>query len=218
VDKPNPTPGPTTKSTAEPAQQPNANTKSAVPDTPVRDSARLDSATVNVEQEVLNRFKQFYAAEKLRISERQRQAARESKAAKLNDLKKFSQNFKLRTPVPTEDPVLIPAQENTKQPKIAQKMSAVADTHALASMRLRLNQQFHADEKRRVSERQRQVARESKAVKLNDLKKFSQHFEVRTPVPEDLVPYLAKDETKQQEVVQKNLRDVQEKETKGSAA
>jgi hypothetical protein len=54
------------------------------------------------------------------------------------------------------------------------------------------------------------MARESKAVKLNDLKKFSLNFKLNTPVPQDLVPILAKDENKQQQIVDKALKAVQE--------
>jgi hypothetical protein len=61
-----------------------------------------------------------------------------------------------------------------------------------------------------MSERQRSIQRESKAVKLNDLKKFSQNFKLNTPVPQDLVPILAKDEVKQKVIVEKALRAVQE--------
>lgn len=61
-----------------------------------------------------------------------------------------------------------------------------------------------------MSERQRTLQRESKAVKLNDLKKFSQNFKLNTPVPSDLVPILAKDEAKQAQIVEKALKTVQE--------
>lgn len=70
--------------------------------------------------------------------------------------------------------------------------------------------QFSASEKLRMSERQRTIARENKAVKLNDLKKFSLMFKLSTPVPSDLVPILAKDENKQQAIVEKALKQVQE--------
>lgn len=70
--------------------------------------------------------------------------------------------------------------------------------------------QFSAAEKLRISDRQRTIARENKAVKLNDLKKFALNFKLSTPVPSDLVPILAKDETKQQAIVEKALRQAQE--------
>lgn len=70
--------------------------------------------------------------------------------------------------------------------------------------------QFSALEKMRVQERQRHVARQEKSVKLNELKKFAQHFKLNTPVPSDLVPILAKDKDKQDEIVEKALRNVEE--------
>ncbi|KAF2635826.1 PAB1 binding protein-like protein [Massarina eburnea CBS 473.64] len=87
---------------------------------PTRKPGRPENATANVEHDLLDSFKQFSAAEKLRMSERQRNIARESKAVKLNDLKKFSQNFKLNTPVPS-DLVPILAKDEGKQQLIVQK-------------------------------------------------------------------------------------------------
>jgi hypothetical protein len=87
---------------------------------PPRKTGRTDNATANVEHDLLDSFKQFSATEKLRVQERQRSMARESKAVKLNDLKKFSQNFKLNTPVPT-DLVPILAKDEGKQKHIVEK-------------------------------------------------------------------------------------------------
>ncbi|KAF2809728.1 uncharacterized protein BDZ99DRAFT_388593 [Mytilinidion resinicola] len=86
----------------------------------LRKVGRGDNATANVEHDLLDSFKQFSATEKLRVQERQRSMARESKAVKLNDLKKFSQNFKLNTPVPT-DLVPILAKDEGKQKHIVEK-------------------------------------------------------------------------------------------------
>ena len=69
---------------------------------------------------------------------------------------------------------------------------------------------FTATEKLRAQEHQRQAARHSKAVKLNDLKKFAQSFKLHTPVPKDLVSILAKDKVKQEKIVEKALRTVEE--------
>ncbi|KAF2759452.1 hypothetical protein EJ05DRAFT_484405 [Pseudovirgaria hyperparasitica] len=73
--------------------------------------------------------------------------------------------------------------------------------------------QFSSNEKFRIQEQQRSMARADKAVKLNDLKKFSEMFKLHTPVPQDLVPILAKDESKQQEIVEKALKNVNEAKT-----
>ena len=73
--------------------------------------------------------------------------------------------------------------------------------------------QFSAQEKLRMAERQRSKVHADKAVKLNDLKKFSQNFKLHTPVPSDLVPILAKEKTKQEEIVERALKNMQEVKT-----
>ena len=70
--------------------------------------------------------------------------------------------------------------------------------------------QFNQGEKMRIQDHQRKMARQDKAVKLNDLKKFAENFKLHTPVPQDLVPILAKEKSKQDEIVQKALQQVQE--------
>jgi hypothetical protein len=61
--------------------------------------------------------------------------------------------------------------------------------------------QFSAAERLRTSERQKAFARENKATKLNDLRKFSRNFMLNTPVPSDLLPILSKDEEKQRQIM-----------------
>jgi hypothetical protein len=108
------------KPVAEQSQKPSSALKSTVAAIPPRKTGRPHDATTNVEHDLLDSFKQFSAAEKLRMSERQRVIARENKAVKLNDLKKFAQNFKLSTPVPS-DLVPILAKDETKQQAIVEK-------------------------------------------------------------------------------------------------
>ncbi|KAF2846317.1 PAB1 binding protein-like protein [Plenodomus tracheiphilus IPT5] len=108
------------KPTTEQPQKPSSAIKSGVAAIPPRKAGRPHDATTNVEHDLLDSFKQFSAAEKLRMSERQRAFARENKAVKLNDLKKFAQNFKLSTPVPS-DLVPILAKDETKQQAIVEK-------------------------------------------------------------------------------------------------
>ncbi|KAF9693881.1 hypothetical protein EKO04_008543 [Ascochyta lentis] len=105
---------------SEPPQKPSSAAKPTIAAIPPRKSARPHDATTNVEHDLLDSFKAFSAAEKLRMSERQRTIARENKAVKLNDLKKFALNFKLSTPVPT-DLVPILAKDETKQAAIVEK-------------------------------------------------------------------------------------------------
>ncbi|KAK7555732.1 PAB1 binding protein-like protein [Phyllosticta citricarpa] len=71
--------------------------------------------------------------------------------------------------------------------------------------------QFSANEKMRLQERQRHAARHDKNVKLNDLKKFAANFNYSAPIPEDLIPILAKDPSKQQEIKQKSQKAAEER-------
>ena len=66
-------------------------------------------------------------------------------------------------------------------------------------------------EKSRVAEDRRKRVIHDKAIKLNDLKKFSTNFKLHTPVPKDLVPILAKDTAKQHEIVEKAQREAEQK-------
>lgn len=113
-------PAAASKPVAEQSTRPSASIKTTVAAIPPRRSDRPRDATTNVEHDLLDSFKQFSAAEKLRMTERQRTIARENKAVKLNDLKKFALNFKLSTPVPS-DLVPILAKDETKQQAIVEK-------------------------------------------------------------------------------------------------
>ncbi|KAL9586026.1 MAG: hypothetical protein Q9212_001171 [Teloschistes hypoglaucus] len=94
---------------------------------PIKTSKLGESATANVENEVLDSFRQFASNEKLRISNHHRQRATQDKAIKLNDLMKFSQNFKLLTPVP-KDLVPILAKDKSKQEAIIEKAQRNAES------------------------------------------------------------------------------------------
>lgn len=94
---------------------------------PAQKSAPAEGVTENIERKVLDSFKQFKYSERLRMEEqtrnkqeRKRETARQEKSVKLNDLKKFAQNFKLYTPVP-QDLVPILAKDKEKQELIVEK-------------------------------------------------------------------------------------------------
>ena len=108
------------KAVPDQSQKSSNATKTNIAAIPPRKTGRPHDATTNVEHDLLDSFKQFSAAEKLRMSERQRTIARENKAVKLNDLKKFALNFKLSTPVPS-DLVPILAKDENKQQAIVEK-------------------------------------------------------------------------------------------------
>lgn len=70
---------------------------------------------------------------------------------------------------------------------------------------------FKDSEKARINDqRQKQLGRD-RHVRLNELLKFSKSFKLDTPVPKDLVPILAKDPSKQEEIIEKAKRNHEEK-------
>lgn len=80
----------------------------------------VENASANVETEVLDHFRQFANNEKLKYQEHRRHQATQDRTIKLNELMKFSKNFKLGTPVP-KDLVPILAKDPGKQEKIIEK-------------------------------------------------------------------------------------------------
>ncbi|KAL5043642.1 hypothetical protein BDW71DRAFT_115795 [Aspergillus fruticulosus] len=74
----------------------------------------------NYENEVVDRFRIFANNERIKLDQRRRNQAAVDRSTKLNDLMKFSQNFKLATPVP-KDLVPILAKDPRKQEAIIQR-------------------------------------------------------------------------------------------------
>ncbi|KAI9760308.1 MAG: Bud site selection protein 6 [Chaenotheca gracillima] len=118
----------TIKGLAEPSQRSSAAASSTSQSGAVSPNAKKvgESATTNVENEVRDAFKQFASQEKMRVHERRRNQAKADKDIKLNDLMKFSQNFKLLTPVP-KDLVSILAKDKLRQEEIVEKARRNAD-------------------------------------------------------------------------------------------
>ncbi|KAF7588334.1 hypothetical protein BBP40_005862 [Aspergillus hancockii] len=85
-----------------------------------------ENATANVEAEVLDHFRQFANSEKQKMQERRRNQASYDRTIKLNELMKFSKNFKLATPVP-KDLVPILAKDPHKQEEIIQRAQLQAE-------------------------------------------------------------------------------------------
>ncbi|KAJ5379336.1 hypothetical protein N7509_012455 [Penicillium cosmopolitanum] len=99
-----------------------AKISSDAPGTSVKQRTVPENVTANVETEVLDHFRQFANSEKIKMQERRRNQASYDRTLKLNELMKFSQNFKLHTPVP-KDLVPILAKDRTKQESIINRVS-----------------------------------------------------------------------------------------------
>ncbi|KAF3924319.1 hypothetical protein ABW21_db0208378 [Orbilia brochopaga] len=97
-----------------------------------------------------------------------------------------------------------------KAPEASQQPNPGSDATALGTSDNPLRrvkdafQQFTNTERERLEKRRQAMAKKDKDVKLQDLKKFAQSFKLNTPVPQDLVPILAKDKAKQDEIIEKS--------------
>ena len=120
-----PTAGKPGEKSAPPNQAVKPTVPAAIPPTP-RAANNEGGATATVEKDVHAAFREFNKSEKLRVQEQQRSLARRDKAVKLNDLKKFAQNFKLTTEVPA-DLLPILARDEVKQREIKEKAKKHAE-------------------------------------------------------------------------------------------
>jgi hypothetical protein len=128
---PKPAAKPAEKTAAQaPAPKPSVHT----PIPSARTANKEGGATATVEKDVHEAFKEFNKAEKLRVQEHQRSVARRDKVVKLNDLRKFAENFKLHTEVPT-DLLPILARDELKQRAIKDKAKKHAEETKLTPPR-----------------------------------------------------------------------------------
>lgn len=77
--------------------------------------------------------------------------------------------------------------------------------------------QFANNEKAKVQERRQNQASYDRTIKLNELMKFAQNFKLNTPVPKDLIPILAKDRSRQQQIVDRAQQQADDKVTAKTA-
>ena len=117
---------------AEQAPRPAASSKdgSSDVDEQASNKALSQGPTENVEAKVLHQFRQFADIEKQRVIERRKAQANQDRAAKLNELLRFSKTFKLKTPIPN-DLIGILAKDPAKQEAIVER--AHKESHESAS-------------------------------------------------------------------------------------
>lgn len=97
------------------------------------------------------------------------------------------------------------------------EVTATGQTEEPIKATLDAFKQFSANEKLRLKQQQealRNTKRQEKNVKLNDLKKFAANFKLKSRVPDDLVPILAKDHDKQVEIQKKAEQAAKEAESR----
>lgn len=130
------------------------------------------------------------------------QAAQEKQAQPKQTAPKVAAEAEQK-PVPDK-----PASTAVSAPKRAAAENATAnvETEVLDHFR-----QFANSEKQKMQERRRNQASYDRTIKLNELMKFSNSFKLATPVPKDLIPILAKDPHKQEEIIHKAQHQTEEK-------
>ncbi|KAL4877154.1 hypothetical protein BJY04DRAFT_230841 [Aspergillus karnatakaensis] len=109
---------------------------------------------------------------------------------------------------PTPAITVGPAADTKASPPKASSTTPAAAKGATDRFRI-----FASNEKLKFQERRRNQATYDRTIKLNELMKFSQNFKLATPVPKDLVPILAKDPHKQEEIIQRAQLNAEEKKT-----
>ena len=108
---------------ATPANTPASASRTA---SPAVKAEAVSNATATVERDVSAAFKGFAAQQRKNVDQMRSQKAKNDKEIKLNDLKKFADNFKLNTPVPS-DLVGIIAKDPVKQKEILEKAKRNAE-------------------------------------------------------------------------------------------
>lgn len=87
---------------------------------------------------------------------------------------------------------------NDAAPTSVSKTANAIETDIMARFK-----QFATNERDRLSVKKAATFKKEKDGRLQDLLAFSKDFKLSTPVPEDLIPILAKDKAKQEAIVQK---------------
>ncbi|KAF8638303.1 hypothetical protein AX17_002323 [Amanita inopinata Kibby_2008] len=111
---------------------------------------------------------------------------------------------KTSTPVPVSSaaPPSGTASTTPAQPSVAPSNKPPADP--LPAFR-----NFVVSEKQRLTQKRQALVRSEMDKKISELVKFGQSFKLNKPIPEDLVPILAKDEEKQRAIREKANEDAQ---------
>lgn len=120
---PAPIPQPAERKASDPAAEKTAPAASAESQKPATEVKKKENTTEDRVRDTADAFKAFANNEKLRLrglQEAKRNSAKQEKNVKLNDLKKFAANFKLKSRVP-DDLVPILAKDREKQLEIQSK-------------------------------------------------------------------------------------------------
>ncbi|KAJ7170680.1 hypothetical protein C8R43DRAFT_980460 [Mycena crocata] len=114
-------------------------------------------------------------------------------AAAKSDIPKLSVNGPDGTTVPSQTPSKSPSPAPSGSKPANDPVTAFSD--------------FVTNEKQRLQQKRQALVKSDMDKRMADLVKFSQSFKLNKPIPDDLVPILAKDEEKQRAIKEKSTRD-----------
>ncbi|KAJ7284976.1 hypothetical protein C8J57DRAFT_1709285 [Mycena rebaudengoi] len=109
------------------------------------------------------------------------------------DIPKLSVNGPDGTSVPSQTPSKSPSPAPSGSKPGPDPVTAFSD--------------FVTNEKQRLQQKRQALVKSDMDKRMADLVKFSQSFKLNKPIPDDLVPILAKDEDKQRAIKEKSTRD-----------
>ncbi|EXJ58979.1 hypothetical protein A1O7_06410 [Cladophialophora yegresii CBS 114405] len=122
-------PSPTEKVVSQPV---GGNAEPTNAEAPAGTKVVSQGPTENVEVKVLHQFRQFADTERQRVIERRKAQQNQDRAAKLNELLRFSKTFKLKTPIPN-DLIGILAKDPAKQEAIVEKAQKESSESVVAT-------------------------------------------------------------------------------------
>ncbi|KAJ6619738.1 hypothetical protein B0H10DRAFT_2024730 [Mycena sp. CBHHK59/15] len=109
------------------------------------------------------------------------------------DIPKLAVNGPDGTSVPSQSPSKSPSPAPSGSKPTTDPVAAFSD--------------FVTNEKQRLQQKRQALVKSDMDKRISDLVKFSRSFKLNKPIPDDLVPILAKDEEKQRAIKEKSTRD-----------
>ncbi|KAF7330548.1 LsmAD domain-containing protein [Mycena venus] len=103
---------------------------------------------------------------------------------------------------------VVPSQTPSKSPSPAPlRLKGSLSRSAPANDPVTAFSDFVTNEKQRLQQKRQALVKSDMDKRMADLVKFSQSFKLNKPIPDDLVPILAKDEEKQRAIKEKSTKD-----------
>ncbi|CAI2177489.1 19956_t:CDS:10 [Funneliformis geosporum] len=122
---------------------------------------------------------------------------------------------------PSKEPakeVIINPEIETKPFRIPEPVAALLNSHTPKKIGIDAEaqivttfRQFATNEKERLQQRKQAIARKEMDGKMAELLKWGQTFKLNSPLPQDLIPILTKDESKRQQLAAKSVAALNEK-------